>query len=284
MDQTAILTSPRSKKPKLNMKILVVDDDTKASKGLSLRLRRSGYDVLIANDGNEGLLLANSYAPDLVVTEIWMPLGMGFALAYRLREFAPELPILFLTRNQRAGVKHTVKSFSPARLMEKPYAPEELLATVAGMLAKEPARLAQRVPVPCAKSAPPQTGDRKKILIVEDDPRIGFSLSIRLNAAGYEALLAQDALMAVSMAVKSQPDLLLLDISMPAGNGFQVAERVQALVSSAPPVIFLTASSQPSFRARAAELRAAAFFEKPFRGDELLDAIETAFSKHCGKS
>jgi DNA-binding response OmpR family regulator len=129
-----------------------------------------------------------------------------------------------------------------------------------------------------------------KILIVEDNlaslnlvshvleaaRKIGMSLSLRLNSAGYEALLAQDALIGVSMAVRNQPDLLILDISMPAGDGFAVAERVRALVPSPMPIIFLTASKQPSFRARAAELGAAAFFEKPFKSNELLAAIEAA--------
>jgi DNA-binding response OmpR family regulator len=261
----------------MQKKILVVEDDRKAAQALSLRLKSGGYEVLLANDGTEGLILAKSYAPDLVLTDIWMPVGMGFALAYRLREFAPALPILFVTGAGRAGVKQAVKSFGVARLLEKPYTPTELFAAVAGMLGEDPpVSRVQPVSLPRARSAVASRGDRNKILIVEDDRKIGISLSLRLKSAGYEASLAQDALMGVNMAVKNPPDLLLLDISMPAGDGFQVAERVRALVSSIVPIIFLTASKQPSFRTRAAAFGPAGFFEKPFKSNELLAAIETA--------
>jgi DNA-binding response OmpR family regulator len=267
----------------MKKKILVVEDDRKAAKALSLRLKAAGYEVLIANDGNEGLILAKSYAPDLVLTDIWMPIGMGFALAYRLREFAPTLPILFVTGNKRAGVKQASEDFGATRLIEKPYSAKELLAVVAEMLGEvTPRTPAPTVPLPRARSAAPRTSGRKKILIVEDDRKIGMSLSLRLNSVGYEALLAQDALLGVSMAVKNQPDLLILDISMPAGDGFQVAERVRALVLGSIPIIFLTASKQPSFRAKAAEMGATAFFEKPFKSNELLAAIESALLKQTG--
>jgi len=261
----------------MQKKILVVEDDPKAAKALSLRLKSAGYDVLIANDGNEGLILAKSYAPDLVVTDIWMAVGMGFALAYRIREFARELPILFLTGNKRPGVKQAVENFGAARLMEKPYRPKELLEAVAEMLGEMPAaRPAQAVSLARAKTEETKTSDEKKILIVEDDRKIGISLSLRLKSAGYEALLAQDAIMGVSMAVKHRPDLLILDVSMPAGDGFQVAEKVRRLVPGAMPIIFLTASKLPSFRVKAAELGAAGFFEKPYKSNELLAAIEAA--------
>ena len=261
----------------MQKKILIVEDDAKAAKALSLRLRSRGYVVFVANDGNEGLILAKSYRPDLVVTDIWMPVGMGFALAYRLREFAPELPILFLTGNSRPGVKQAIENFGAARLIEKPYLSKDLLAVVAEMLGgAPPVRLVQPVRLPRARAVTPQKGGGKKILVVEDDRKIGMSLSLRLKSAGYEALLAQDALMGVSMAVKNRPDLLILDISMPAGDGFQVAERVRALVADTVPIIFLTASKQPAFRAKALEMGATAFFEKPFKSNELLAAIESA--------
>jgi len=166
--------------------------------------------------------------------------------------------------------------------MEKPYLPKDLLAVVAEMLgAAAPVKRVQPVRLPRARTEAPQKAGGKKILIVEDDRKIGMSLSLRLKSAGYDPLLAQDALMGVGMAVKSRPDLLILDISMPAGDGFQVAERVRALVASDVPIIFLTASKLPSFRAKAAALGGTAFFEKPFKSHELLAAIEAALVRHA---
>lgn len=113
-----------------------------------------------------------------------------------------------------------------------------------------------------------------KILIIEDDRKIAMALGLRMKQAGYETTLAYDALSGVNSAVKLQPDLILLDISMPAGNGFTVAERVQSLVATPTAIIFLTASKTPGLRARAEELGAAGFFEKPYNPEELLTRVK----------
>jgi DNA-binding response OmpR family regulator len=120
----------------------------------------------------------------------------------------------------------------------------------------------------------------KKILIVEDDQNIAKALAIRLKAAGYEITVSPDAMTAVAAAVKIQPDLALLDISVPAGNGFTVAEKIQELVATATPIIFLTASKQPGLRQKARELGAAGFFEKPYEAQELLTAIRRALGEN----
>ena len=65
----------------------------------------------------------------------------------------------------------------------------------------------------------------------------------------------------------------MLDISLPAGDGFSVAERIQANIPKPTPIIFLTASRRPDFRQKAKELGAVGFFEKPYEADALLATI-----------
>ena len=147
-----------------------------------------------------------------------------------------------------------------AGLVDKPYDPEELLETVClslgefGKSSRYPATSAART----QSDRPP-----KQILIIEDDQKIALALAVRLKSSGYETVTAYDALTGVSAAAKNPPDLVLLDISMPAGNGFTVAERIQSLALTPIPIIFLTASKQPGFRQRANVLKAAGYFEKP---------------------
>lgn len=114
----------------------------------------------------------------------------------------------------------------------------------------------------------------KKILIVEDDEKIAKALAIRLRTSGYDVTVAPDAVLGLSSALKTKPDLTLLDICLPAGNGFTVADRIQELLPTASPFIFITASRQPDLRKKAKLLGAAAFFEKPYEPDELLAAID----------
>jgi len=121
--------------------------------------------------------------------------------------------------------------------------------------------------------------DMKKILIVEDDPDVAKALAIRLEFSGYEVNVAQDALLGVTKAVKEAPDLALLDISLPAGDGFTVADRIQELLPQDTPFIFLTASKQPDLRKKARLLGAVDFFEKPYDTERLLTSIKVALSE-----
>lgn len=119
----------------------------------------------------------------------------------------------------------------------------------------------------------------KKVLIIEDDKSISLALGIRLKAMGYAVEAAADAVSAISQARKAEPDVVLLDIGLPGGDGFLVAERLQQLNQTAvTPIIFITASKQSGLRERAMELGAVRFLEKPFDATELADAIETALT------
>lgn len=123
----------------------------------------------------------------------------------------------------------------------------------------------------------------KTVLVVEDDRSISMAISMSLKAMGYEIITASDAVTAVAQARKLRPDVVVLDINLPGGDGFTVAERLQQMVqSSAIPVIFITASKQSGLRERAEALGAVHFLEKPFGVTELADAIETAFPSSPG--
>jgi DNA-binding response OmpR family regulator len=122
-----------------------------------------------------------------------------------------------------------------------------------------------------------------KILVVEDDKKIALALAIRLRTAGYEVIVAPDAVLAMSMAMKHRPDLLVLDILMPGGNGFQVAEWLQNLEAMiGVPYIFITASKVAGLRERARSLGAVGFFEKPYDAGELLATIREALEPPDG--
>jgi DNA-binding response OmpR family regulator len=116
----------------------------------------------------------------------------------------------------------------------------------------------------------------KKILIIEDDAKLARALALRMRAAGFHATVAHDAISGVRCAVDSTPDAVVLDISLPEGDGFDVARSIQAEIATFTPLIFLTASKRPEFRQRAEQLGAVAFFEKPYESKMLLAAIHRA--------
>lgn len=113
------------------------------------------------------------------------------------------------------------------------------------------------------------------ILLVEDDKKITMALSLRLQAMGYQVDSAADAVYAMKAAVRCQPEVVLLDINLPGGNGFVVADRLRSSVSLARiPIIFITASKDPEMRRRAASYGESAYLEKPFQAAQLVEAID----------
>jgi CheY-like chemotaxis protein len=119
----------------------------------------------------------------------------------------------------------------------------------------------------------------KTVLLVDDDNAIVLATGVRLKGLGYTVCTAKDAVTAVSAVRKNSPDVVVLDISLPGGDGFLVAERLQNLVgSAATPIIFITASENPALRARASKMNGSAFLQKPFTFAQLTDAIESVLS------
>ncbi len=115
-----------------------------------------------------------------------------------------------------------------------------------------------------------------RILLVEDDERISKSLAIRLRANGYEVRTAADSTLGMQAAGQETPDLIILDIMMPAGGGVWMAKNLRELPDTlSTPIIFVTASRDPRVRVEAATIPDVSFFEKPYDSMLLLDEIET---------
>src|SRR6056297_2582029 len=94
-----------------------------------------------------------------------------------------------------------------------------------------------------------------KILVVEDDKNISQALSIRLKSENFSVFSAEDAVQATTMYNKYSPDVVLMDITIPGGNGFIVAERIQEMNDSKlTPIIFITASKSSEFEEKAKEV------------------------------
>jgi DNA-binding response OmpR family regulator len=118
---------------------------------------------------------------------------------------------------------------------------------------------------------------RAKILIVDDDPELRMALKLRLRANQYETVSACDGYSAIALAQKERPNLIILDLGLPAGNGYSVLKRLQESDSlSNIPVIVLTARDPAGNEARSLDAGAAAFFQKPADNNELLEVIRAS--------
>ena len=113
-----------------------------------------------------------------------------------------------------------------------------------------------------------------KILVIDDDADIRKLLKIRLGSEGYDTAFAWDAVTALTIARKENPDLIILDLGLPGGDGYVVMERLQTLAPFAMiPIVVVSAQPAQTSADRATEAGAFAFVEKPFQMETLLDAV-----------
>jgi DNA-binding response OmpR family regulator len=107
-----------------------------------------------------------------------------------------------------------------------------------------------------------------RVLVVDDDPIITDVLSRYLTRAGYDVLLAHDGLGALDLAARAEPELVVLDVMLPAPDGFEVCRRLRS--SSTVPIIMLTALGAENDRLAGLELGADDYVVKPFSPREVV--------------
>lgn len=117
----------------------------------------------------------------------------------------------------------------------------------------------------------------KRIFLVEDDKEIARNLSLLLHSEGFTVINAASQKSVSEMLGSSKPDLALVDISLPDGNGFAVCTEIKQAYNI--PVIFLTASSDEASVVTGLNIGADDYITKPFRPRELVARINTALRK-----
>jgi DNA-binding response OmpR family regulator len=121
----------------------------------------------------------------------------------------------------------------------------------------------------------------KKILVVDDDPEVRLELQIRLAANQYQLFFAADGVTSIAEARKQNPDLIILDLGLPAGDGFSVLERLKVSEKlSLIPVIVLSARDRVGNWDRAIKAGAKTFLQKPVPTDKLLAVIRLILAEH----
>lgn len=114
----------------------------------------------------------------------------------------------------------------------------------------------------------------KKILIVEDDADVRLGYNVLLRANHYDTFFEADAMFAISEARKCRPDLIVLDLGLPSGDGFVVLQKLRADTKlSMIPVIVVSGRDLPGNRERSLRFGAKAFVQKPWNDNELLALI-----------
>jgi two-component system OmpR family response regulator len=118
-----------------------------------------------------------------------------------------------------------------------------------------------------------------RLLVVDDEETIRELLCGSLRFAGYDVTSAATGAEALRVTAESRPDLVLLDVMMPDGDGFEVARRMRSAGGPEVPVIFLTALDEVQDRLAGFETGADDYVTKPFSLDEVLARIKAVLKR-----
>jgi DNA-binding response OmpR family regulator len=117
-------------------RILLVDDDQEIIESMRITLEAKGYQVLIARDGNQGLVMCEREDPDLVILDMMMPKRSGFLVLEKLRRTRPvPLRVIMITANEGSRHKAYAEMLGVDDYIRKPFAMDRLIDSVERLLA-----------------------------------------------------------------------------------------------------------------------------------------------------
>lgn len=244
----------------MSLRVLVVDDNRALADNLAEILADEGCTPTTAYSAEEALLTAQATHFDIVLTDIRMPGMSGVELIQRLSAREPTTTFLLMTAYTSDQMLSAAAHLGVVRaVLAKPLAVEKLLAML------------------------PRRAGSGRVLVVDADPALAASLRGR----GYEVHHADSLAQAHAIIATVVPDIAVIDVCLPDGDGVALARELCAPVSAAPtgsepdapakiPIIVLTALGH---EVDEAELRRMApeqiqFISRPFATESLLAALE----------
>ncbi|MFM7292257.1 MAG: response regulator transcription factor [Planctomycetia bacterium] len=127
---TAVATKKRDGK-----RVLLVDDDSEIVESMRTVLESRGYEILVARDGNQGLMMAETEEPDLVVLDMMMPKRSGFLVLEKLRRTRPvPMKVIMITANEGSRHKAYAEMLGVDDYIRKPFAMDRLLESIDRLL------------------------------------------------------------------------------------------------------------------------------------------------------
>ncbi len=240
--------------------VLVVEDNPTLAWILKATLIARQFRVVIAHSGEEALAVARKLKPDVITLDIRLPDIDGLKLADIFRH-DPE------TRHARVMVisgfheREAAMRAGASGFLLKPIKPDTLVASVESLMAVTTRR-------------------KGSVLVIDDDAQIRAICVEVLHNLGFQADQAATLAEARQAIVDHRPDLLLLDVMLPDGDGFSFFEALKAERASSPlSVIFVSARTETTSKVRALKLGGDDYLTKPFDALELGARVESVLRR-----
>ena len=248
-------------------KILVIDDMPNVVTMVKARLEASGYEVIAALDGQQGLTYAYSEKPDLIILDIVMPAGGGYSVYTRLK-MSPKtrsVPVIFLTAKDRPEDVARAYNLGAQYFVKKPYKPEMLLGTVKKVL-----ELSEHSEQP--------RGLQKRILVIGKEAEIAEF--VKLVEMGYEVSIVYSIKEGSEEVKKEKPDIIFLDGSLVKADNYDgfYQLKLEFTSSETPMIISVSKGDLEEFQTKLGGF--SSYCLKPFTYIDLLGHIRVALQKN----
>ena len=238
-------------------RLLVVDDEPAMGRGLRRFLRIKGYEVRIAESGEEAIETASEWNPDGILMDIKMP-GIDGVEAFRqIRTTCPNAFVIFMTAF--SSLIGEARDEGAVEVLTKPLDPDATCELIAKALVTRP------------------------VLVVDDDLNFCKSLSRVLKTKGCEVRTATSAKDALAVFEKHPRSVVLLDMRLEETTGLELLRRLKTRNATAPVIQMSGYAEMEHSMNQGLELSATACFTKPLDIDAVWSAIKDAM-QHSKKA
>jgi two-component system cell cycle response regulator len=261
--------------------ILIVEDDPLNMKLFHSILSMEGFELIQAYEAEQGMKLAKTNRPDLILMDIQLP-GMNGLEATRIIKNDPQLqhtPVVALTAHAMEGDDQKAYEAGCNGYITKPIDVRTFADTVRSKLGSNQQELSTIIPdLPSTEYKEIRGHDRyrKSILIVDDEPLNRKLLSGMLESENYHLMTSEDGESALDIINQQLPDIILLDIMMPGMDGYEVTRKLKSCPDTCSiPIILITALSAYDDKIKGLEAGADEFLNKPVQAEELITRVQS---------
>jgi len=268
------------------VKILIIEDEESLVDLLAAKLKKEGYEVEFALDGEKGFQKISSFNPDLILLDIVMPKMDGYEVLEKMSEENKKIPVIIISNSgQPVEIEKTTKLGAIDHLIKTEFSATDVLEKVRKCIHQDGtvACAVNNAPAPTPKEDANAKKLNIKVALVEDDPFLREICSKKLAKEGYTVYEAIDGQQALDTIKKVKPDIVLLDIILPAIDGFQILHELRQNPDKAiasVPIIMLSNLGQDDDIKKAMEMGANDYLVKAhFTTEEIAEKIKKTLGK-----
>ncbi len=278
----------------MTKKIVIMEDEEILKNLLKKKLEISGYEVLAADNGKEGMdLLEGGYIPDLILLDIIMPIKDGFEVLENLRDNKKlsSIPVIIISNSGQPVEIKKVKEFGVIDyLIKADFDPEDVLRKVGNFFDNHQKIVEKKSGTTIEEEeeeveTEATNGNGLKIVLAEDDDFLRDICETKLKKEGFSVSAACNGVEALAKIKEETPNIILLDIIMPEMDGFEVLKKIKEIPEKASiPVIMLTNLGQASEIEKGFALGAEDYIIKAhFTVGEIIEKVREIIEKKKGK-